>query len=128
MRKPMKDLPVRKTYFSEKVKGVEIFSEEWGDMVCACHRFAKGVDFTPHLVGQPDDLCPIPHYGYCFKGVFHVRYKDGHEEVMRGGDVFYLPPAHTMWVDEDTEVIEFSPLKVMSEGEKLAQTTLGSKK
>jgi hypothetical protein len=65
MRKPMKDLPVRKSYFSGKVRGVEIFSEEWGDMVCACHRFAEGADFTPPLVGQPDDLCPIPHYGYC---------------------------------------------------------------
>ena len=65
MRKPMKDIPVRKSYFSETVTGVEILSEERGDMVCDCHRFSKGVDFTPHLIGLPDDLCPVPHYGYC---------------------------------------------------------------
>jgi hypothetical protein len=29
MWKPMKDIPVRKSYFSETVRGVEIFSEEW---------------------------------------------------------------------------------------------------
>ena len=128
MRTPMKDLPAHKSPFSEKVKGVEMFTEDWGDMTCGCYRYPKGVDFTPYFVGMPDDLCPIPHYGYCLKGTFHVRYKDGKEEVVKAGDLFYLPPPHTFWIDEDTEMIMFSPLKLMSESVKLAQSNLDSEK
>ncbi len=128
MQKPMKDLPAHKSPFSDKVKGVEMFTEDWGDMACGRYLYPKGVDFTPYFVGMPDDLCPIPHYGYCLKGAFHVRYKDGTEEVVRAGDLFYLPPPHTFWIDEDTEMIMFSPLNLMSEGVKLAQSNLGSKK
>ena len=47
---------------------------------------------------------------------------------MKTGDLFYLPPPHTFWIDEDTEMIMFSPLKLMSESVKLAQSNLGSEK
>ena len=70
---------------------------------------AKGTDFTPALKGLPDDLCPCPHWGYVLKGSFHLRYKDGREEVVRAGDLYCAPPGHTAWCDEDCEVIEFSP-------------------
>ena len=53
MRTPMKDLPAHKSPFSEKVKGVEMFTENWGDMTCGCYRYPKGVDFTPYFVGMP---------------------------------------------------------------------------
>lgn len=34
---------------------------------------------------------------------------DGREESVRAGDVYYWPPGHTVWVDEDYEAVEFSP-------------------
>ena len=33
----------------------------------------------------------------------------------RAGDVYYWPPGHTVWVDEDYEAIEFSPSGQMGE-------------
>jgi hypothetical protein len=47
------------------------------------------------------------------KGEMTVRYKDG-AEVVRAGDAFYWPPAHTFSTDEDAKedcvLIEFSEL------------------
>jgi hypothetical protein len=58
-------------------------------------KLAKGSDFSPVLKGLPDDLCQCPHWGYVLKGTLHLRYKDGHEEIARVGDLWYTPPGHT---------------------------------
>jgi len=78
-------------------------------------RFPKGADATPLLVGMPGDLCPCPHWGTVLRGSIHVRYADGSHETVRAGDVYYWPPQHTVWVDEDYEAIEFSPSQAMRE-------------
>jgi hypothetical protein len=44
-----------------------------------------------------------------------VRYADGTEERVKAGDVYYWPPGHTVWVDEDYEAVEFSPGVEMGE-------------
>jgi ribosomal protein L16 Arg81 hydroxylase len=36
-----------------------------------------------------------------------VTYAEG-EEILRAGDLFYLPPGHTPLVEEDVEFVEFS--------------------
>jgi ribosomal protein L16 Arg81 hydroxylase len=36
-----------------------------------------------------------------------ISYAD-RQEVLRAGDVFYLPPGHTGLVEEDFECVEFS--------------------
>ena len=128
MREPIKDLPARKSPFSDKVKGVEMFTEDWGDMACGCYRYPRGW-ISRRISLECRTICArFLHYGYCLKGAFHVRYKDGTEEVVIAGDLFCLPPPHTFWIDEDTEMIMFSPLKLMSEGAKLAQSNLGSER
>ena len=38
-----------------------------------------------------------------------VRYTDGREEVLRAGEMFYLPPGHTPLFQEDSAFVEFSP-------------------
>jgi len=38
-----------------------------------------------------------------------VRYAGGTEETVNAGDVYYWPPGHTVWVEEDYEAVEFSP-------------------
>jgi hypothetical protein len=116
MRKQLKDMPARTSYATEHAP-IKIWSEsgpEWGDKICAVHRFGPGLDATPAFQAFPDGLCPAPHWGYCFQGEMTVRYKDGTEEVLRAGDAFYWPPGHTVLTDEGAEedcvLIEFSEL------------------
>jgi hypothetical protein len=95
--------------------GVCIQGQDWGDLNVARIRFPKGADATPLLEGMPGNLCPCPHWGTVLKGSIHVRYSDGSEECVNAGDVYYWPPGHTVWVDEDYEAIEFSPGAQMAE-------------
>jgi len=44
-------------------------------------------------------------------GSINLRYADGSEEVVKAGEVFYWPPEHTAWTEEETTFIEFSPEK-----------------
>lgn len=110
MNHAQSELPVRL-----EAGGVCIQAHDWGDMNVARIRFPKGADATPLLEGMPDNLCPCPHWGTVVKGSINVRYADGHTERVKAGDVYYWPPGHTVWVDEDYEAIEFSPSGPMGE-------------
>ena len=68
-----------------------------------------GADIAPLLKGLEGDLCQAPHWGYLLQGEVIVTYGDGTEEVVKGGDLFYWPPGHTVKVGKDAEVILFSP-------------------
>lgn len=68
-----------------------------------------GADIAPLLKGLEGDLCGSPHWGYLLQGELTVTYADGAEELIKGGDLFYWPPGHTVRVGEDAEVILFSP-------------------
>jgi hypothetical protein len=82
-----------------------------GSLVVGYFELPAGTDFTPMLKGLPDDACQCPHWGYVFKGAVQLRYTDGTEEVAAAGEVFYWPPGHTGWVEEDTIFLDFSPEK-----------------
>ena len=43
------------------------------------------------------------------QGVVVVSYADGSEETVVNGDRFYWPPGHSVRVEDDAEVILFSP-------------------
>jgi hypothetical protein len=60
--------------------------------------------------GLPDDRCQCDHWGYVFKGSFHVGYADGSEEVVRAGEAYHLRPGHFVQTLEPVEVIELSPV------------------
>jgi hypothetical protein len=66
-----------------------------------------GTDLGPLLQGLPNDLCPCPHWGYVIKGQMRVSYAD-RQEVLRAGDLYYLPAGHTGVVEEEFECVEFS--------------------
>ena len=68
-----------------------------------------GADLTPLLKGLEGDLCQAPHWGYVLEGQISITYDDGTEELVKGGDLFYWPPGHTVRVNEDAEIILFSP-------------------
>ncbi len=80
-----------------------------GKMAAEHFKLASGTDLTPFLKGLEDDLCQSPHWGYLLDGEVTVVYKDGQEETLSGGDMFYWPAGHTVRVGKDAEFVMFSP-------------------
>lgn len=89
--------------------------EGFGDMTVCFNTLAKGTDFGPLLQGLKNDSCHCPHWGYILRGAIRVKYDDGKEEVLREGDIYYLPAGHTGVVEEDLEMLEINPSKQWSE-------------
>ena len=97
------------------VPGVRVQSQNWGGMTLSYINMAAGVDFTPVLKGLPHDLCHCPHWGYVIKGQILLKYRDGSEERVTSGQLFHWPVGHTAIFEKETEYIELSPQKEMSE-------------
>lgn len=83
----------------------------WGGMVVGYVALPGGADFGPSFEGLPNDACHCPHWGYVIKGAMHLRYTDGTVEITKAGEAFYWPSGHTVWVEEDTIFLDFSPEK-----------------
>jgi hypothetical protein len=61
-------------------------------------------------------VCCVPHWGYVLEGSVIFDFEDGTRERARAGEVFYCPhgpPGHVYSYDEDSRLIEFSPLDQM---------------
>jgi len=71
----------------------------------------RGTDIAPLLKGLDGDVCHAPHWGYMIAGQVVITYSDAPEETCAAGDLFYWPPGHSVRVDQDAEVILFSPQK-----------------
>ena len=84
-----------------------IHGADWGGLRSMLVSMPAGTDLAPVLKGLPSDLCPCPHWGYVIRGRMRVVYAD-REELLQTGDLFYLPPGHTPFVEEDVEFVEFS--------------------
>lgn len=98
----------------------------YGGMTVCFNELPKGTDFTPLLKGLSNDSCHCPHWGYVFEGELRIIYDDGTEELLQGGDTFYLPPGHTAIVEKDIKFIDFNPTKEFDEvithvGKKMAE-------
>lgn len=87
----------------------------WGGMTVAINEPKAGTDFGPILKGLKDDLCQVPHWGYLEKGKIRITNSNNTTITVLGGEVFYMPPGHTLIVDEDARIIDFSPEKQMKE-------------
>ena len=81
----------------------------YGTMSGEYFSLGAGADIAPLLKGLEGDLCQSPHWGYLMQGELTVTYADDSSETVRGGDLFYWPPGHTVKVAQDAEVILFSP-------------------
>ena len=97
------ELPVMLQAGDASVRGAE-----WGEMRVALVSVPAGTDFGPLLKGLPHDRCQGPHWGYVLKGRLRIQYSQG-EEVISGGDFYYLPPDHTGIAEEDTDFLEVVP-------------------
>ena len=104
MRAAKADLPV-----ASEFPGFESRQAQWGDINVAVETIAAGLDATEMFAALPDGRCQCPHWGYVVKGKMRITYAD-RDEVISAGDAYYLPPGHIPATEEDTIVVEFSPL------------------
>ena len=111
MRIAKQDIPVRINVPGAVARQKVDFGNAAGYGMMGGEYFSlgAGTDITPLLQGLEGDLCQSPHWGYVLQGELTVTYADAAQEVIRGGDLFYWPPGHTVRVDQDAEVILFSP-------------------
>ncbi len=70
---------------------------------------SAGVDTTPLFQGLDGNLCQCPHWGFVLRGRLTTTDADGATESVSTNDLFYWPPGHNVKVDEDSEIIMFSP-------------------
>jgi hypothetical protein len=88
--------------------GIQIHEAVWGDLHVSFESFREALDTKSLHKGCPDDRCQCPHWGYVLKGQTRIIYAD-HEETIRAGDAYYLPPGHHAIYEAGTEAVEFSP-------------------
>ncbi len=103
MRKNREEMPVA---FEEG--GVVSRQGQWGEMHVAMETAPAGMDTRPLFQGLSGDACQCPHWGYVIRGRARVIYPD-REEILEAGDAYYLEPGHNLVVEEDGEIVEFSP-------------------
>jgi len=99
------DLPVA---FDLEGQGISR-QAEWGTLNVAIESFAAGLDATEMFASLPDGRCQCPHWGYVTKGRMRIKYAD-HDEVISAGEVYHMEPGHIPVIEEDIELVEFSPL------------------
>ena len=112
MRIAKQDIPVRIDVPGAVARQKMNFGDATGYGMISGEYFslAAGTDISPLLKGLEGDLCQSPHWGYLLQGELTVTYADGTHEMIKGGDLFYWPPGHTVAVGgQDAEVILFSP-------------------
>lgn len=81
----------------------------YGAMSGEYFSLAAGVDTTPLFVGLEGNLCQSPHWGYVLKGRMTATDGQGRQETVAAEDLFYWPPGHNVRVEEDVDLIMFSP-------------------
>ncbi len=111
MRIDKNEVPVRMEAPGAVARLLTGFGDASGYTTMSAEHFSlgAGTDIAPLLMGLKDDHCQAPHWGYLAKGAVVVTYTDGSTDEVKGGDLFYWPPGHTVRVEEDAELVLFSP-------------------
>ena len=111
MRMPKQDIPTRLDIPGATARQTDDFgaSPNAGPMGAEWFSLAAGTDMAPLLEGLQDDACQAPHWGYVIEGRVIATYTDGGSDTCVGGDVFHWPAGHSIRVEEDAELILFSP-------------------
>ena len=111
MRIDKQDVPVRMQVPGAIARLRTEFGNAKGYTTMSAEYFSlgAGTDIAPLLKGLDGDLCHAPHWGYLAEGAVTVSYRDGTREEVKRGDLFYWPPGHSVRVEQDAELIMFSP-------------------
>lgn len=108
MRASFDDLEVTSTSEDAAGRKLVVRTVVWGEMDANLVQAERGLDVSPGFAGLPHDNCSARHWGYILKGRIRHVYND-HEQVYSAGDMFYWPPYHTPYFEEDTELVQFTP-------------------
>ena len=100
MDKPGAILRQKKDFGS--VSGYDKISAEYFSL-------SAGVDTTPLCQGLEGNQCQSPHWGFVIKGLATMTDKNGLKETVRTNDLFYWPAGHNVKIEEDADLIMFSP-------------------
>jgi hypothetical protein len=109
MRLDKKDIPVKIDIPGATARQLPSFGLAEGLLAAEYFSLEAGTDIAPLLVGLQDDACQAAHWGYMISGALIVSYTDSTSERCTSGDVFHWPAGHSVRVEEDAEVILFSP-------------------
>lgn len=109
MHTQKQDLPVKIDVPGAVARQLEDFGNASGTMGAEYMSLAAGTDLAPLLVGLENDSCDSPHWGYVIAGRVVVTYSGAPADVCVTGDVFYWPGGHSVRVEEDAELVLFSP-------------------
>ena len=111
MRITKNDIPIKIDIPGAIARQAINFGEasDYGALAAEYFSLGAGTDIAPLLKGLDDDACQAPHWGYMISGAVVISYTDGREETCVGNDLFYWPPGHSVRVEQDAEVILFSP-------------------
>jgi hypothetical protein len=88
---------------------------EYSDISGEYFTLAQGVDTTPLFEGLEGDACQCPHWGFVLHGRITTTDARGQQETVGTNDLFYWPPGHNVRVEDDAEIIMFSPQREHSE-------------
>jgi hypothetical protein len=96
-----------------------------GAMTVAFERWKAGTDTRPLYADLPGGACPANHYGYVLRWRARVLSGDG-EEILQAGQAYHMPPGHNVIVEEDAELVEFTPVEAARGVEHVAEARAGS--
>ncbi|HSL74160.1 MAG TPA: hypothetical protein VK853_06820 [Ilumatobacteraceae bacterium] len=103
------DVPVKIDAPGATARQQTDFGAAFGVMGAEYFTMAKGADLAPLLEGLRGDVCHSAHWGYVVNGVVTVTYSDATTEECATGDLFHWPAGHSVRVEEDADLILFSP-------------------
>ncbi len=109
MHLPKNDLPVKIDAPGAHARHLPDFGVASGALAAEYFTLGAGADLAPLLEGLEHDSCHSAHWGFMVTGVVVVSYADGSDERCSTGDVFYWPPGHSVRVENDAELVMFSP-------------------
>lgn len=103
------DLPIKMNALGAVARHQGGFGDAFGTLAAEHLVLATGVDVAPLLAGLDDGLCFAPHWGYLVRGRVVVTYGDGTTEECSAGEVVHWPAGHTVRVEDEAEIVMFSP-------------------
>jgi hypothetical protein len=103
------DLPVKIDAPGAHARHLPDMGVASGALAAEYFTLGAGADLAPLLVGLEHDACQSAHWGFMVTGAVVVTYGDGTDERCATGDFFHWPPGHSVRVEEDAELVMFSP-------------------
>lgn len=109
MRIATHDIPVKVATDGATARQQCDFGDAAGRLGAEHLTMQAGTDLAPLLRGLQDDTCQSAHWGYVIAGRIVVDYVDGTREACSAGDLVHWPAGHSVRIEEDAELVLFSP-------------------